>query len=65
MIVQEEYICKNGVKLIHTYSDKHNYIRQLETGIKYNEAYDIPDKYTYEETDELIEDEIEEEEANE
>lgn len=59
MIVQEEYICKNGVKLIHTYSDEHNYIRQLETGIIYDGAYDIPNKYTYEETDEKIEEELE------
>ena len=48
MIKQEEYICKNGIKQIHTYSDEGFYILQKETGIKYTEAYDnIPVKYNY------------------
>ena len=55
MIVQENYVCKNGVNLTHTYSDNGNYIKQVETGIIYAEAYDIPNKYTYVETDEKIE----------
>ena len=56
MLKQEEIICKNGVKQIHTYSDKGCYIIQVETNIKYNDAYDnIPLKYNYIETDELIE----------
>ena len=54
-IVQENYVCKNGVNLTHTYSDSGNYIKQVETGIIYDEAYDIPNRYTYVETDEKIE----------
>lgn len=55
MIKQEEYICKNSVKLTHTYSDNNYKIKQIETGIIYDEAYDIPNRYTYVETDEKIE----------
>ena len=56
MLKQIEYICKNGVKQIHTYSDKGFYIRQVETNLLYSEAYDnIPLKYNYEETDKIIE----------
>ncbi len=55
MIKQEEYVCKNGVKQIHTYSDEGYYILQQETNIKYIEAYDNqPLQYTYLETDEKI-----------
>ena len=55
MIKQEE-VTIGGNKLIHTYSDSGNYILQVETGIKYDEAYDvIPCRYTYEETSEKIE----------
>lgn len=40
----------------YTYSDSGFYILQVETGIKYDEAYDvIPCRYTYEETSEKIE----------
>ena len=38
MIKQEEVII-GGNKFIHTYSDKQMYILQVETGIKYDEAY--------------------------
>lgn len=55
MIKQEEYVCANDVVLTHTYNDSGCYIIQKETGIKYAEAYDIPNKYTYEESDEKIE----------
>ena len=55
MIRQEEKIL-GGNKFIHTYSDKGFYILQVETNVKYDEAYDIiPCPYTYEETEELIE----------
>ena len=55
MIKQEEKIL-GGNKFIHTYSDKGFYILQVETNIKYNEAYDIiPCPYTYVETNEKIE----------
>ena len=44
-----------------TYSDANFKIRQVQTGIVYNEAYDLlTSQYTYEETNELIEVEAEE-----
>ena len=55
MIKQEEKILGGGT-FLHTYSDSGFYILQVETGIKYDEAYDvIPCLYTYEETSEKIE----------
>ena len=36
---------------IRTYSDEGMMIRQVETGILYIDAVDVPNKYTYEETD--------------
>ena len=55
MIKQEEKILGGGT-FLHTYSDSGFYILQVETGIKYDEAYDvIPCRYTYEETSEKIE----------
>lgn len=56
MIIQEN-ITVNGVDLVKTYSDTYT-IRQVETGIVYTEAIDIPNRYTYEETEELITEEI-------
>ena len=47
MIKQETL--KNG--LIRTYSDQNKYIIQVETGIEYAEAIDIPNKFTYIESD--------------
>lgn len=51
MIVQEAL--SNG--LIKTYSNAGKYIIQNETGVKYTEAIDVPNKYTYTESEELIE----------
>ena len=51
MIIQEPY----DNNLIRTYSDQNKYIIQNETGVKYAEAIDIPNKYTYRESDEDIE----------
>lgn len=46
-----------GEMCIRHYSDKNFKIRQIETGIVYDDAVDvIPCAYTYEETDEPIED---------
>lgn len=53
MIKQEE-LTINGRQLIKTYSDNKKYIIQNETGIKYAEAIDVPNKYTYTESDEDI-----------
>lgn len=59
MIKQEEIIIGRN-KFIHTYSDNNLYILQIETGNKYAEAYDVvPCIYTYEETEEPIEQETE------
>ena len=50
MIKQETL--ENG--LIKTYSDQNKFIIQVETGIEYVEAIDIPNKYTYIESDKDI-----------
>lgn len=62
MIVREFYKTRfDGVNLYRTYSDTNHYIRQKETGVVYSDAVDVEDApYTYEETDELIEDSEEE-----
>ena len=61
-MIKTEYIGKNGlgIDLYKTYSDENKIIRQIETGIEYEEAIDIADengniRYTYEETDKDIE----------
>lgn len=55
MIKQEEVIL-GGNTFLHTYSDSNFYIEQIETGSIYDEAYDvIPCRFTYRETDKLIE----------
>ena len=57
MIIQE--LINNN--LAYTYSNKGMKIKQVETGIIYDEAVDtLPCRYTYEETD--IPNDIEEEE---
>ncbi len=59
-MIKQEKVGKNGlgVELIRTYSDERFRIKQLETGDIYDEAIDIIDStFTYEETDELIENE--------
>lgn len=64
MIVQKETLI-NGKTLVHTYSDQHKYIKQVETGYEYDEAYDVlPLRYTYVETDKDIQEVAEVEELN-
>lgn len=54
MIVQEN-INIGGQDFVKTYSDKGLFIRQIETGREFAEAYDIQSaQFTYEETDEPI-----------
>ena len=54
-MLKQEKITINNKELLHTYSDSNKYILQVETNVKYNEAYDIiPFKYTYKETKEEI-----------
>ena len=57
-MIREELI-ENGERIRH-WSDLNFKIRQIETGIIYDDAVDvIPCKYTYEETNEPIEEEEE------
>lgn len=58
-MIKQETIMVNGRTLVKTYSDSNKYIIQNETGIKYSEAVDVPNRYTYTESNEDIE--IEEE----
>lgn len=55
-MLKQEKITINNKELLHTYSNNNKYILQVETNVKYNEAYDIiPCRYTYIETEEEIE----------
>lgn len=63
-MIKQETIIVNGKQLVKTYSDNNKYIIQNETGETYPEAVDLPNKYTYTESDEDIP-VIEEEKANE
>ena len=54
-MLKQEKVKINNKELLHTYSDSNKYILQVETNVKYDEAYDIiPCKYTYKETKEEI-----------
>ena len=55
MIVSLDYYTEDGRLLIKTKSDRNMKIRQDQTGILYDEAIDVPDHYTYTETDIPIE----------
>lgn len=57
MIVREFLETRfDGVNLYRTYSDNNHYIRQIPTGVVYEEAIDVENApYTYEETDDIIE----------
>jgi hypothetical protein len=53
-MIKTEYL--NDGTLIKHYSDAGYMLLQVETGIKYSDPVDVvPCRYTYEETDELIE----------
>ena len=65
MIISKE-IEVNGRALIKHESDSGKYIRQVETGREYSSAVDvIPCRYTYEETDRVIEKQSESEVSDE
>ena len=53
-MLKQETIIINGKQLVKTFSDAGKYIIQNETGAKYTEAIDIPNKYTYTESMEDI-----------
>lgn len=57
MIIKEFYLTRDdGVNLYRTYSDQKFKILQVETGAIYDEAIDVEiSNYTYEETNEKIE----------
>ena len=55
MIIQE-IVTINDLQLKHTYSSNKKYIKQIETGAIYNEAYDtLITNFHYVETDKDIE----------
>ena len=59
-------ITEQADDLIRHYSSLNLKIRQVETGVVYDDAWDIiPCPYTYEETDEVIDREDSEESAQE
>ena len=57
MIKKKLYmVTQDNIQLYRTYSDEGYYIKQVETGIEYEEAIDVENApYTYEETNKLIE----------
>ena len=57
MIKREYYLTReDGVNLYRSYSDEGFKIRQIQTGIIYDEAIDVDfAEYTYEETTEKVE----------
>ena len=56
MAIISNVITVNGRTLIKHESDSGKYIRQVETGREYANAVDIvPCRFTYEETDRLLE----------
>ena len=59
MLVKEIIDMGNGNSLVKHYSDCNKYILQVETGNKYVEAIDVEGLYTYKETEEEIEEEVE------
>mgnify|MGYP003291872263 CR=1 FL=1 len=56
MVIREYYTTReDGVILYRTYSDTSHKLRQLETGVIYDEAIDVESaNYSYEETDDII-----------
>lgn len=51
-MLRSEMIAENRIRY---YSDEGYYIRQVETGVLYEDAaHDLPVLFTYEETDKLI-----------
>lgn len=54
-MIIKEILFINGRELVKTYSDSGKYIIQNETGSEYVEAIDIPNRYTYSESEKDIE----------
>ena len=63
-MIKTEFL-NDGILIKH-YSDKGVMLLQVETGTKYSDPIDVvPCRYTYEETDELIDEESEVENPDE
>ena len=45
-MITQETLFIDGVELVKTYSDTYH-IQQVETGVIYSEAIDVPNIYTY------------------
>jgi hypothetical protein len=65
MLKREFYKTReDGIKLYRSYSNENYKIRQIETDLLYDEAIDVEDtEFEYEETNILIDDEIDDSEA--
>jgi hypothetical protein len=65
-MIKEETFTIGSTNFIKHYSDSGFKIRQIETGILYDEANDlVPCRYTYEESDiPIIEEEVENEQTD-
>ena len=58
-MIKTENLTINDIDFIKTYSDEGFKILQVETGVVYDEAIDLASsEYTYEETDEPVEEEM-------
>ena len=53
-MIKQEFLKSGNRELIHTYSDIGKRILQVETGIIYDDAYDVKE-YAYEEVNENVE----------
>lgn len=53
-MLRQETIVINGRQLVKTWSDAGKFIVQSQTGAKYVEAIDIPNKFTYTESEESV-----------
>ena len=54
MIIQE-IVTLHNMQFKHTYSSDNKYIKQIETGAIYNEAYDVAERdFSYIETETLL-----------
>ena len=57
-MLKQEYITIDNKTLVKTYSDNKKYVIQLETGVEYTEAIDVPNRFNYVESARDIEEEI-------
>lgn len=61
-MIKQEQIKINGRMFVKTYSDAGKFIVQNGTGVKYEEAIDIPNKYSYTESvEDILVEKVEEE----